>query len=158
MTEKFRRAISGSSVTTKRGVTKSYVRANYIESSMEEDIDMKNQFKLKNLPNPTNLQDPTTKYYVDSKTNNLVPIGELDNNSIVRKNKNNNFNRNTITELESVYVNRDPNFSLELSTKQYTDDSIDEHSLLRLHKDEKLQLAGKAFIILESNLTTPKTI
>ena len=158
MTDKFGRAISGSSTSTNTGVTKSYVRANYIESSMEEDIDMKNQFKIKNLPNPTNLQDPATKHYVDSKTNNLVSISELDNNSIVRNNKNNNFNGNTITGLESVYVNRDPNFPLELSTKQYTDDSIDEQSILRLHKDEKLQLAGKDFITLESNLTTPKTI
>ena len=32
MTDKFGRSISGSSATTKRGVTKSYVRANYIES------------------------------------------------------------------------------------------------------------------------------
>ena len=46
MTDKFGRAISGSSNST-TGVTKSYVRANYIESSMEEDIDMKNQFKIK---------------------------------------------------------------------------------------------------------------
>ena len=158
MTDKFGRAISGSSATTNTGVTKSYVRANYIESSMEEDIDMKNQFKIKNLPNPTNLQDPATKFYVDSKTNNLVPNSELDNNSIVRNNKNNNFNGNTITGLESVYVNRDPQYDLELTTKQYTDKSIDEFSLLRLHKDEKLQLAGKDFITLESNSTTPKTI
>ena len=84
MTDKFGRAIFGSSATTNTGVTKSYVRANYIESSMEEDIDMKNQFKIKNLPNPTNLQDPATKFYVDSKTKNLVPNSELDNNSIVR--------------------------------------------------------------------------
>ena len=52
MTDKIGRAISGSSATTNTGVTKNYVRANYIESSMEEDIDMKNQFKIKNLPNP----------------------------------------------------------------------------------------------------------
>ena len=158
MTDKFGRAISGSSTSTNTGITKGYIKVNYIESNMEEDIDMKNQFKIKNLPNPTNLQDPATKFYVDSKTNNLVSISELDNNSIVRNNKNNNFNGNTITGLESVYVNRDPNFPLELSTKQYTDDSIDEQSILRLHKDEKLQLAGKDFITLESNLTTPKTI
>ena len=158
MTDKFGRAISGSSATTNTGVTKSYVRANYIESSMVEDIDMKNQFKIKNLPNPTNLQDPATKFYVDSKTNKLVSISELDNNSIVRNNKNNNFNGNTITGLESVYVNRDPQYDLELTKKQYKDDSIDEQSILRLHKDEKLQLAGKDFITLESNLTTPKTI
>ena len=114
---------------------------------MKEDIDMKNQFKIKNLPNPTNLQDPATKFYVVSKTNNLVPISELDNNSIVRNNKNINFNGNTITGLESIYVNRDPQYDLELTTKQYTDKSIDEVSLLRLHKDEKLQLTGKVSLL-----------
>ena len=147
---------TSSQIDTSSFVKKTYLRENYIESSMEEDVDMKNQFKIKNLPNPTNLQDPATKFYVDSKTNSLVPFSELDNNSIVRNNKNNNFNGNTFTGLESVYVNRDPNFPLELSTKQYTDVLIDEASLLRLHKDEKLQLAGKDFITLESSLTTPK--
>ena len=39
--------MTGANTTTKTGVTKSYVRANYIESSMEEDIDMKNKFKIK---------------------------------------------------------------------------------------------------------------
>ena len=118
MTDKFGRAISGSSATTKSGVTKSYVGANCIESSMEEDIDMKKPFKIKSLPNPINLQDPTIKYYVDSKTNNLVPNSELDNNSIVRNIKNNNFNGNTITGLESVDVNRDPNSSLRTVYKR----------------------------------------
>ena len=153
MEQRFLEAIS-----TNTGVTKSYVRANYIESSMEEDIDMKNQFKIKKPSNPTNLQDPATKkIYVDSKTNNLVEICELDKNSNVTNNKNSNFNGNTITGLESAYVYRAPNFPLKLSTKQYTDDSIVEQPILRLHKDENLQLAGKDFITLESTLTTPKT-
>ena len=47
MADKFGRAISGRSSDSTTGVTKSYVRANYIETSMEEDIDMKNQFKIK---------------------------------------------------------------------------------------------------------------
>ena len=37
----------GSSATTNTGVTKGFIRVNYIESNMEEDIDMKNQFKIK---------------------------------------------------------------------------------------------------------------
>ena len=200
-------------IDTSAFVKKTDLRVNYIESDMEEDINMKNQFRIKNLPNPINLQDPATKYYVDNKTNNIV--NDIDNNTIVRNNKNTNFNNNTFTGLESIYVNRDPNFPLEVSTKQYTDDSIDEttilrnnkdnnlnnneltnikaislnvdpinkfddyeidnlvpksiidefvstnideQSLLRLHKDEKLQLDGKDFITLESNLTNPKKI
>ena len=213
MTDKFGRPIYNRGSNTNTGVSKSYVRANYIESNIEEDIDLKNQFKIKNLPNPINLQDPATKYYVDNKTNNIV--NEIDNNTIVRNNKNTNFNNITFTGLESIYVNRDPNFPLEVSTKQYTDDSIDESTivrnnknndlnnnelnniksislnvdpinkfddyeidnlvpksiidefvstnideptLLRLHKDEKLKLVEKDYITLESNLTNPKTI
>ena len=72
MTDKFGRAISSTSTGTS-GVTRSYIRANYIESNLEEDIDMKDQFKILNLPNPTLLQDLATKYYVDNKTSDLVP-------------------------------------------------------------------------------------
>ena len=134
MTDKFGRAISSTSTST-AGVSKTYIRANYIESNLEEDIDMKNQFKILNLPNPTLLQDPATKYYIDNKTVDLVPNSEFDNTTIVRTNKNNNFNGNTITGCESVYVNRDPQYDLELSTKRYTDSLIDESSIVRNNKD-----------------------
>ena len=36
---------------------KRYFRANYIESNIEEDIDLKNQYYIKNLPTPINLDD-----------------------------------------------------------------------------------------------------
>ena len=65
MTDKFGRAISSTSTGTSC-VTRSFIRANYIESNLEEDIDMKIQFEILNLPNPTFLQDPATKNYVDS--------------------------------------------------------------------------------------------
>ena len=137
MTDKFARALYSKSSNNNTGVSKSYVRANYIESNIEEDIDLKNQFKIKNLPNPINLQDPATKYYVDNKTNNIV--NEIDNNTIVRNNKNTNFNNITFTGLESIYVNRDTNFPLEVSTKQNTDDSIEETTILRNNRYNKLK-------------------
>ena len=124
---KFATAISNTS-TSASGVTKTYIRANYIESNLEEDIDRKNQFKLVNLSNPTLIQDPATKYYVESKTLDLVTNSEFDNTTIVRTNKSINFNGNTILGCESVYVNRDPSFYLEVSTKQYTDTLIGESS------------------------------
>ena len=33
-------------------VQKPYLRSNYIESNIEEDIDLKNQFRIKNLLDP----------------------------------------------------------------------------------------------------------
>ena len=87
MTDKLGRAISNTTTATS-DVTRSYIRANYIESNLEEDIDIKDQFKILNLLNPTLLRDPATKYYVDSETAELVPKSEFDNTTIVRKNRN----------------------------------------------------------------------
>ena len=46
---------------------------------MEEDIDMKNQFYIKNLPNPINSNDCVNKIYADT---NYLKISNYDNNSI----------------------------------------------------------------------------
>ena len=48
---------------------KPYLKSNYIESNIEEDIDLKNQNKTKNLPDPTNIQDACSKNYVDNLFN-----------------------------------------------------------------------------------------
>ena len=50
-------------------VQKPYLRTNYIESSIEENINMKNQFKIKNLPCPEENSDAVCKPYVDSLLN-----------------------------------------------------------------------------------------
>ena len=34
---------------------KSYLRNNYIENKLEEDIDLKNQYRIKNLPDPISI-------------------------------------------------------------------------------------------------------
>lgn len=154
MTDKFGRAISSGSSNSTTGITRSYVRANYIESNMEEDIDMKQQYKMKNLPTPTNEFDAVNKQYVDQKSYDYVPISEYDNTTIVRTNKNNNFNGNTIQGCESIYVNRDPQYDLELTTKQYVDTSIHQNSLLRLDPSEKLNNEFiKVFSLIDTKLS-----
>ena len=50
-------------------VQKSYLRTNYIESFIEEDIDLKNQYKIKILPDPINIQDACSKIYVNNLFN-----------------------------------------------------------------------------------------
>ena len=45
---------SDSQIDTTNFVKKSYLKTNYIETNMEEDIDMKNQFYIKNLPSAIN--------------------------------------------------------------------------------------------------------
>ena len=61
-------------IDTSLFVQKPYLRTNYIESNIEEDIDLKNQYKIKNLPDPTNLQDVCSKNYVDNEFNDTSII------------------------------------------------------------------------------------
>ena len=92
MTDKFGRPINrdktSSNIKTS-DVTKSYIRDNYIESEMEENINMRNQYYIKNLPNPIDLDDAVNKRYTNS---NYLKITDFDNSSIVRNNTNTNFN------------------------------------------------------------------
>ena len=82
---------SDSQIDTTNFVKKSYLKTNYIETNMEEDIDMKNQFYIKNLPSAINLDDAISKRFGDT---NYLKITDYDNNSIVRNNRNMNFNVN----------------------------------------------------------------
>ena len=90
MTDKFGRPINRDSKNNIKtsDVTKSYIRDNYIESEMEENINMKNKYYIKNLPNPIDLDDGINKRYADSK---YLKITDYDNESIVRNNTHTNF-------------------------------------------------------------------
>ena len=41
-------------------VQEPYLRTNYIESSLNEDIDMEKHFKINNLPDPISMREPTS--------------------------------------------------------------------------------------------------
>ena len=56
-------------IDTSLFVQKPYLRTNYIESNIEEDIDLKNQFRIKNLPDPISIGEPVSKNYVDNLFN-----------------------------------------------------------------------------------------
>ena len=47
-------------------VQKPYLRTNYIESNIEEDIDLKNQYRIKNLPDPISIREAAPTNYVDN--------------------------------------------------------------------------------------------
>ena len=57
---------NGSKIDTSLFVQKPYLRTNYIESNIEEDIDLKNQYRIKNLPDPISIREPASKNYVDN--------------------------------------------------------------------------------------------
>ena len=72
-------------IDTSLFVQRPYLRANYIEANIEEDIDLKNRYRIINLPEPTNLQDACNKNYI-----NIA----IDESSLVRNNRDNDFNNN----------------------------------------------------------------
>ena len=68
---------SQNKIDTSLFVHKPYLKTNYIESNIEEDIDLKNYYKIINLPNPTNIQDACTKNYADNLFNDPSIIKKL---------------------------------------------------------------------------------
>ena len=48
-------------IDTSLFVQKPYLRTNYIEANLEEDIDLKIQYRIKNLIDPTEKQDACSK-------------------------------------------------------------------------------------------------
>ena len=52
-------------IDTSLFVQKPYLRTNYIEGNIEEGIDLKNQYRIKNLPDPISIREQASKNYVD---------------------------------------------------------------------------------------------
>ena len=50
-------------------VQKPYLRNNYIEANIEEDLDLKKHIRIKNLPDPISIREAASKSYVDNKFN-----------------------------------------------------------------------------------------
>ena len=56
-------------IDTSLFVQKPYLGTNYIESNIEQGIDLKNQYRIKSLPNPITIREPASKNYVDKLFN-----------------------------------------------------------------------------------------
>ena len=140
---------SDNKIDTSLFVQKPYLRTNYIESNIEEDIDLKNQFRIKNLPDPTNKQDAGSKNYV----NNL-----FSDPSILKNTAHIDLNVRNITNARFIQVNQLCQIDSHLTPKLYVDNTIDESSLLRLDPNEKLDLDNQGSIILNSTLKPPKMV
>ena len=55
-----------SKIDTSLFVQKSYLTTNYIEANIEEDIELKNQYKVKNLPYPQENSYAVCKSHADN--------------------------------------------------------------------------------------------
>ena len=68
---------NGSKNDTPLFVQKPYSRTNCKESNIEEDIDLKNQYEVKNLPHPINTQDACRKTMLIINSTILVYLKTL---------------------------------------------------------------------------------
>ena len=95
----------------------------------------------------------TTKNCVDRKFNDP---------SIIKNTAHVDFNDKNLENVRFVKVNSMPAVRGHLTPKYYVDQAIsywlDDISLLRLDPDEKLNLDEQDSILLNSSLTSPKTI
>ena len=80
-------------IDTSRFVQKSYLRSNNIEIDLDHDIDLKNQYKIINLPEPTGDKDGANKMYIANKITDIIKrniqnddyISFLDNDNVEYK-------------------------------------------------------------------------
>ena len=84
------------------------MRINYIESNIEEDIDMKNQYRITNLPDPISIRQAASKNYVDNKFNDSIIIK---NNALI------DLNDRNIANARFIQVNQLPQNDSHLTAK-----------------------------------------
>ena len=113
-------------IDTSLFVQKLYLRTNYIEANIEEDIDLKNQYRIKNLLDPISIREAASKNYVDNLFNDT---------SIVKNNAHIDLNDRNITNARFIQVNQLPQIDSHLTAKLYVDNAIDETTLVRNNKD-----------------------
>ena len=115
--------ISEHKIDTSLFVQKPYLRTNYIEANIEEDIDLKNQFRIKNLPDPIGIRE-ACKNSVDNLFNDP---------SVVKNTAHIDLNDRNITNARFIQVNQLPQIDSHLTTKLYVDN--DEVSLVRNNQE-----------------------
>ena len=113
---------NNSKIDTSSFVQKPYLRHNYIEANIEEDIDLKNQYKIKNLPDPIHIKDACNKNYVDNS---------IDEVSLVRNNKDNDFGNYNLTNINTITLNTQAVNDTQVITKAYVDQFHQEKEISR---------------------------
>ena len=105
------------------------------------------------ITSPKTIIELPTKNYVDNK---------FDDPSIIKNTDHVDFNNKILDNVHSIKVNSFPTIPEHLTAKIYVDnaifDGVNECSLLRLHPDEKLNLDEQDSILLNSTITSQKTI
>ena len=175
-------------IDTSLFVQKPYLRSNYIEANIEEDIDLRYKYKSKNLPDPVSIGEAASKNYVDNSINelslvrnnrdndfanyNLTNINSItlnkqaendnqvitkayvdqfhqendrskrdlgidfynESDDIVKNNQDNNFNKNKLTNINSITINKNPTDDNHVSNKKYVDNELDKNTIVRFNQ------------------------
>ena len=100
--------VSDNKINTSLFVQKPYLRTNYIEVNIEEDIDLKNQFRIKNLPGPISIREAALKNYVDNLFNDP---------SVLKNIEHIDLNDRNITNAKFIQVNQLPQIDSHLTAK-----------------------------------------
>ena len=108
---------SENKIDTSLFVQKPYLRHIYIEANIEEDIDLKNQFRIKNLPDPISIREAASKNYVDISINDP---------SIIKNSEHIDLNDRNITNARFIQVNQLPQIDSPLTAKLYVDSAISD--------------------------------
>ena len=117
---------NGEKIDTSVFVQKLYLRTYYIESNIEEDIDIKSQYRIKSLPDPISTSESASKIYVDSS---------FSDPSIIKNTSHIDVNDRNITNAKFRQVNHLPQIDSHLTAKLYVGNAIDEMSLVRKMQD-----------------------
>ena len=120
---------SQNKIDTSFFVQKPYLRTIYIEANIEEDIDLKNQYRIKNLLDPISIREATSKNYVDNLFNDP---------SIVKNNAPIDLNDRNNTNARFIQLNQLPQIDSHLTAKLYVDTEIDQTSFVRNNQDNDL--------------------
>ena len=114
---------NGKKTDTSLFVQRPYLRSEYIEADIEENIDSKNQFKTKNLPDLFGIREGVSKDDVDNKINKDI-----------------DFRDKNLNKKEFVKVNYQPAKYSHSTAKTYVDNAIDEISLVRNIQDDDFNI------------------
>ena len=131
---------SDNKIDTSLFIQKPYLRANYIESNIKEDLDLKNQYRIKNLIDPINLHDAGNKNYVDNS---------IDETSLIRNDKNNDFGNYNLTNINSITLNNQPINDNEVVTKSYVDQFYNDNE--RSRRDLGIDFYNESNILVKNN-------
>ena len=120
---------SDNKIDTSLFVQKPYLRHNYIESNIEEHLNMKNQFRIKNLPFPVSTHEAASKDYVNGA--NILGVNE---SLLLRLHPDTALKLCELNEQDSILLDStitSPRTTLEIPTKNYVDNNINDRSIIK---------------------------